>query len=64
MVEMSKKLRGKKYKIKKLKLPKVITEDLTYYMQFGWHRVREVENGKYQKAKHDNRVYTIPDYYG
>ena len=25
---------------KKLKLPEIISEDLTYYMQFGWKRLR------------------------
>ena len=63
MAEMSKKLRGKRYTIKKLDIPKVITEDLTYYMQFGWHRIPEVRNGKYQKQKHD-KVYYINDYNG
>jgi hypothetical protein len=30
-----------KRKIKKLKLPEIINTDLTYYMQFGWKRLKE-----------------------
>ena len=61
---MSKKIRGKKYTVKKLDIPKIITEDLTYYMQFGWKRIPEVKNGKYQKQKHDKVLYSVRDYYG
>jgi hypothetical protein len=34
-----KKLKGKvPHKRKKLQIPEIITEDLTYYMQFGFNR--------------------------
>ena len=51
-----------KAKIKKLDIPDIITEDLTYYMQFGFKRIKEHDNGKYQKLKHDRRVYSVKDY--
>ena len=51
-----------KREIKKLDIPEVITEDLGYYMQFGFKRIPERVNGKYQNLKHDRGVYYIKDY--
>mgnify|MGYP003643091121 CR=1 FL=1 len=62
---MSKKLRGKKYKIKKLDIPDIITEDLTYYMQFGWKYKKDYKRAKETFKKYDKMVMLgIPDYYG
>jgi len=36
-------------KTEKLKLPEVINADLTYYMQFGWKRLRE-PSGRVRKS--------------
>ena len=48
--------------IKKLDIPNIIKEDLGYYMQFGFKRIPERVNGKYQKIKHDTKLYSIVDY--
>ena len=53
-----------KLEIKKLKIPEVITEDLGYYMQFGFKRIPERDNGKYQLLKHDKIAHLVKDYYG
>jgi hypothetical protein len=49
--------------IKTLDIPKIITEDLTYFMQFGFKRMPEVDNGKYMELKHDTRPYARSNYY-
>tara|TARA_R110000744_G_scaffold271734_1_gene384763 strand:+ start:4221 stop:4439 length:219 start_codon:yes stop_codon:yes gene_type:complete len=64
---------SKKYKgvakqsrvIKPLKLPNIITEDLGYYMNFGFKQIPVGEDMKYQENKH-SRLSTagVTDYYG
>tara|TARA_R110000764_G_scaffold3047_2_gene12821 strand:+ start:4070 stop:4267 length:198 start_codon:yes stop_codon:yes gene_type:complete len=52
-----------KYVRKSLKLPEIINEDLTYYMQFGFKKVIITENIKYQENKHSRTAYSAADYY-
>tara|TARA_R110000744_G_scaffold36130_6_gene83540 strand:- start:7 stop:189 length:183 start_codon:yes stop_codon:yes gene_type:complete len=60
MAEMS-----KKSKIKKLDIPKVITEDLTYYLQFGWRYKKDYRRAKEVAKKYDKLpMLGIPNYYG
>ena len=50
---------------KSIKLPEVISEDLTYYMQFGFKQIPITEDMKYQENKHSKLAYTGgADYYG
>jgi len=53
-----------KREIKKIKIPEIITQDLGYYMQFGFKRIPERDNGKYQLLKHDKLTHIVKDYYG
>jgi len=56
---------SKKSKIKKLDIPKVITEDLTYYMQFGWRYKKDYRRAKELAKKYDKLpMLGIPNYYG
>tara|TARA_R110001632_G_scaffold207260_1_gene331296 strand:+ start:316 stop:507 length:192 start_codon:yes stop_codon:yes gene_type:complete len=48
-----------KIEIKKLDIPKVITEDLGYYMQFGFKRIPSPDNGRYHTIKHAKKPYAI-----
>tara|TARA_R110002167_G_scaffold246402_1_gene452033 strand:- start:254 stop:445 length:192 start_codon:yes stop_codon:yes gene_type:complete len=48
---------------KKLDIPKVITEDLGYYMQFGFKRIPTSDNGRYHEIKHAKRPYARSNYY-
>tara|TARA_B110000240_G_scaffold69864_1_gene79472 strand:+ start:1513 stop:1704 length:192 start_codon:yes stop_codon:yes gene_type:complete len=48
-----------KVEIKKLDIPKVITEDLGYYMQFGFKRIPTTDNGRYHAIKHAKKPYAI-----
>ena len=52
-----------KITIKKLDIPKVITEDLGYYMQFGFKRIPTPDNGRYHEIKHARRPYAKTNYY-
>ena len=52
-----------KVEIKKLDIPKVITEDLGYYMQFGFKRIPTPDNGRYHEIKHAKRPYARSNYY-
>ena len=52
-----------KIEIKKLDIPKVITEDLGYYMQFGFKRIPTPDNGRYHEIKHARRPYSKTNYY-
>jgi len=47
-----------KYKIKKLDIPEIIKEDLTYYMQFGWHRIPDRVNTRKESIKYQGKVYS------
>ena len=38
---------------------KVITEDLGYYMQFGFKRIPSPDNGRYHTIKHAKKPYAI-----
>lgn len=50
---------------KSIKLPKIISEDLTYYMQFGFKQQHAFENIKYQENKHSRAGYSdVSNYYG
>ena len=49
--------------IKKLEIPEIITEDLGYYMQFGFKRIPTSDNGRYHEIKHDRRPYAKSNYY-
>ena len=56
---------SKKANIKKLEMPKVITEDLTYYMQFGWIYKKDYRRAKELSKKYDKLpILGIPNYYG
>ena len=48
-----------KREIKKLDIPEVITEDLGYYMQFGFKRIPTTDNGRYHEIKHAKKPYAI-----
>lgn len=61
-MRLTKNRKKEKLVIKPLKLPNIITEDLGYYMQFGFKRIPERVNGKYQNLKHDRGVYYVKDY--
>lgn len=52
-----------KREIKKLDIPEVITEDLGYYMQFGFKRIPPTDNGKYMELKHDKVRYNRINFY-
>lgn len=52
-----------KIEIKKLDIPEVITEDLGYYMQFGFKRISTPDNGRYHEIKHARRPYAKTNYY-
>jgi len=45
------------YKLKKLEIPETINTDLTYYMQFGWKRIKEVTDVKKEAIKYHKTVY-------
>ena len=50
---------------KSIKLPEVISEDLTYFMQFGFKQIPITEDMKYQENKHSKLAYAGgADYYG
>ena len=42
---------------KKLKLPEIISEDLTYYMQFGWKKIRHTNRLDRDEKKYAGTVY-------
>ena len=42
---------------KKLKLPEIITEDLTYYMNFGWKQLRHRNFTDNDERKYAGKVY-------
>lgn len=63
-MRLTKNRKKEKLVFKKLDIPKIITEDLGYYMQFGFKRIPERENGKYQLLKHDKIAHIVKDYYG
>mgnify|MGYP003652971313 CR=1 FL=1 len=44
-------------KIKKLDLPDVINNDLTYYMQFGWKRLNDRVDKRKESVKYSVNVY-------
>jgi hypothetical protein len=46
--------------IKKLNIPKIITEDLTYYMQFGFHRKKEQSTFAKDIKKYGRKPYSNP----
>jgi len=49
---------------KSIKLPKIISEDLGYYMQFGFKQIPITEDMKYQENKHSRLSYSnAKDYY-
>jgi len=48
---------------KKLEIPEIITEDLGYYMQFGFKRIPTPDNGRYHEIKHAKRPYARSNYY-
>ena len=52
-----------KITIKKLDIPEIITEDLGYYMQFGFKRIPTSDNGRYHEIKHAKRPYARSNYY-
>ena len=43
-----------KEKTERFKIPEVINSDLTYYMQFGWKRLRE-PSGRVRKSNQYSR---------
>ena len=45
-------------KIEKFKVPEVINSDLTYYMQFGWKRLRESSSKIKSASKFLGNTYT------
>lgn len=54
-----------KAKIKKLDIPDIITEDLTYYMQFGFKNKPEYKRANTDSKKYDKMpMLGIPDYFG
>jgi hypothetical protein len=48
-----------KREIKKLDIPDIISEDLGYYMQFGFKRIATPDNGKYHAIKHAKKPFAI-----
>ena len=52
-----------KVEMKKLDIPEIITEDLGYYMQFGFKRIPTPDNGRYHEIKHAKRPYARSNYY-
>ena len=49
---------------KSIKLPKIISEDLGYYMKFGFKQIPITEDMKYQENKHSRlSVGMVADYY-
>jgi len=49
---------------KSIKLPKIISEDLGYYMHFGFKRMPVSDNTSYQENKHSRvSVGIVADYY-
>tara|TARA_R110002110_G_scaffold57130_1_gene163652 strand:+ start:812 stop:994 length:183 start_codon:yes stop_codon:yes gene_type:complete len=44
-------------KIEKFKVPEVINSDLTYYMQFGWKRLREPSSKAKSSSKFLGNTY-------
>ena len=52
-----------KVEIKKLDIPEIITEDLGYYMQFGFKRIPTPDNGRYHEIKHAKRPYARSNCY-
>jgi hypothetical protein len=49
--------------IKKIEIPEIITEDLGYYMQFGFKRIATPDNGRYHELKHSKIKYSKVDFY-
>jgi hypothetical protein len=45
-------------KIEKFKVPEVINSDLTYYMQFGWKRLRDSSSKAKSASKFLGNTYT------
>jgi len=44
-------------KIEKFKVPEVINSDLTYYMQFGWKRLRDSSSKAKSASKFLGNTY-------
>ena len=42
---------------KKLNLPDIISEDLTYYMQFGWKQIHHTNNKNKEEKKYAGSTY-------
>ena len=38
-------------------IPKIINTDLTYYMQFGWKRLKEKSDFKREQIKYSKNIY-------
>ena len=49
LTDKTKSMRKEKIGGEKLKVPEIINTDLTYYMQFGWKRLRE-PSGRVKKS--------------
>ena len=53
-----------KYISKPIKLPKIITEDLTYFMQFGYEYIQPKRSEVADAKKYDKKRYAMGgDYY-
>ena len=46
-----------KEKVEEFVVPEVINTDLTYYMQFGWKRLREPSSKAKSASKFSGNVY-------
>jgi len=45
-------------KRKKLDIPEIISDDLTYYMQFGFKRTVDRVNTRRDEIKYQGRIYS------
>ena len=45
-------------KTEKFKVPEVINTDLTYYMQFGWKRLKDRSDMNREERKYSGNVYS------
>jgi len=55
-IEINKMKKTKTSRVK-LKVPEVINSDLTYYMQFGWKRLRETSHRVKESNKYLGNTY-------
>jgi len=46
-----------KEKTERFKIPEVINSDLTYYMQFGWKRLREPSGRVRKSNRYSRNIY-------